>query len=177
MNLKDKIFLLIVVGFIVGGSYIWYTYTEITERMIQMEKEHETHIDQVNKEFRKNLKTLDLQFIGRGKHVRQAQKDIVSNRELILSKSDSLGSLIEDVAYDLNELSRNVDKHFISVEQNIRDIEESFDSQRRRINRRPSDIEQNVSTLQTGLKEIEALSIIQTEKAKAKEKAQKDKKE
>ena len=100
MNLKDKIFLLIVIGFIVGGSYIWYTYTEITERMIQMEKEHETHIDQVNKEFRKDLKTLDLQFIGRGKHVRQAQKDIVSNRELILSKSDSLGSLIEDVAYD-----------------------------------------------------------------------------
>ena len=177
MDLKDKIFLLIVVGFIVGGSYIWFTYTEITERMIQMEKEHETHIDQVNKEFRKNLKTLDLQFIGRGKHVRQAQKDIVSNRELILSKSDSLGSLIEDVAYDLNELSRNVDKHFISVEQNIRDIEESFDSQRRRINRRLSDIEQNVSTLLTGLKEIEALSIIQTEKAKAKEKAEKDKKE
>ena len=177
MDLKDKIFLLIVVGFIVGGSYIWFTYTEITERMIQMEKEHETHIDQVNKEFRKNLKTLDLQFIGRGKHVRQAQKDIVSNRELILSKSDSLGSLIEDVAYDLNELSRNVDKHFISVEQNIRDIEESFDSQRRRINRRLSDIDQNVSTLQTGLKEIESLSIIQTEKAKAKEKAEKDKKE
>jgi hypothetical protein len=169
MNLKDKIFLLIVVGFIVGGSYIWYTYTEITERMIQMEKEHEIHIDQINKEFRKDLKTLDLQFIGRGKHVRQAQKDIVSNRALILSKSDSLGTLIEDVAYDLNELSRNVDKHFISVEQNIRDIEESFDSQRRRISRRISDIEQNVSTLQTGLEEIEAMSIIQTEKAKAEE--------
>ena len=170
MNLKDKIFLFIVVGFLVGGSYIWYTYTEITERMTQMEKEHETHIDQVNKEFRKDLKTLDLQFIGRGKHVRQAQKDIVSNHELILSKSDSLGSLIEDVAYDLNELSRNVDKHFIAVEQNIRDIEESFDSQRRRINRRISDIEQSVSTLQTGLKEIEVLSIIQTEKAKEEEK-------
>jgi hypothetical protein len=62
-----------------------------------------------------------------------------------------------------------VDKHFISVVQNIRDIEESFDSQRRRLNRRISDIEQNVSTLQTGLKEIEVLSIIQTEKAKAEE--------
>ena len=170
MNLKDKIFILIVVGLILGGGYIWYTYTEITERMIQMEKEQETHVDQVNKEFRKDLKTLDLQFIGRGKHVRKAQKDIISNRELILSKSDSLGSLIDDVAYNLNELSRDVDKHFISVEQNIRDIEESFDSQRRRINRRFSDIEQSLSTLRTGLKEIESLGIIQTEKAKEKEK-------
>ena len=170
MNLKDKIFILIVVGLIVGGGYIWYTYTEMTERMIQMEKEQETHVDQVNKKFRKDLKTLDLQFIGRGKHVRKAQKDIISNRELILSKSDSLGSLIDDVAYNLNELTRDVDKHFISVEQNIRDIEESFDSQRRRINRRFSDIEQSLSTLQTGLKEIESLGIIQTEKAKAKEK-------
>ena len=174
MNLKDKIFILIVVGLIVGGGYIWYTYTEITERMIQMEKEQETHVDQVNKEFRKDLKTLDLQFIGRGKHVRKAQKDIISNRELILSKSDSLGSLIDDVAYNLNELSRDVDKHFISVEQNIRDIEESFDSQRRRINRRFSDIEQSLSTLQTGLKEIESLGIIQTEKAKAKEKEEEE---
>ena len=26
MNLKDKIFILIVVGLIVGGGYIWYTY-------------------------------------------------------------------------------------------------------------------------------------------------------
>ena len=170
MNLKDKIFILIVVGLILGGGYIWYTYTEITERMILMENEQETHVDQVNKEFRKGLKTLDLQFIGRGKHVRKAQKDIISNRELILSKSDSLGNLIDDVAYNLNELSRDVDKHFISVEQNIRDIEESFDSQRRRINRRFSDIEQSLSTLRTGLKEIESLGIIQTEKAKEKEK-------
>ena len=170
MNLKDKIFILIVVGLILGGGFIWYTYTEITERMIQMENEQETHVDQVNKEFRKGLKTLDLQFIGRGKHVRKAQKDIISNRELILSKSDSLGSLIDDVAYNLNELSRDVDKHFISVEQNIRDIEDSFDSQRRRINRRFSDIEQSLSTLRTGLKEIESLGIIQTEKAKEKEK-------
>ena len=174
MNLKDKIFILIVVGLILGGGYIWYTYTEITERMIQMEKEQETHVDQVNIEFRKGLKTLDLQFIGRGKHVRKAQKDIISNRELILSKSDSLGSLIDDVAYNLNELSRDVDKHFISVEQNIRDIEESFDSQRRRINRRFSDIEQSLSTLRTGLKEIESLGIIQTEKAKAKEKEEEE---
>ena len=177
MNLKDKIFILIVVGLIVGGGYIWYTYTEITERMIQMEKEQETHVDQVNKEFRKDLKTLDLQFIGRGKHVRKAQKDIISNRELILSKSDSLGSLIDDVAYNLNELSREVDKHFISVEQNIRDIEESFDSQRRRINRRFSDIDQSLSTLRTGLKEIESLGIIQTEKAKAKEKEEEEEEE
>ncbi|MDP6684537.1 MAG: hypothetical protein QGH24_01160 [Candidatus Marinimicrobia bacterium] len=172
MNLKDKIFILIMAGLIVGGCYIWFTYTEITERMNQMETEQLTHIDEVNKEFRKDLKTLDLQFIGRGKHVRKAQKDIISNRELTIAKSDSLGSLIDDVVYNLNELSRDVDKHFVSVEQNIRDIEEGFDSQRRRINRRFSDIEQTLSTLQTGLKEIEGLSIIQTEKAKAKEKEQ-----
>ena len=87
MNLKDKISILILAGLIIGVSYIWYTYTEITERMNQMETEQLTHVDQVNKEFRKDLKTLNLQFIGRGKHVRKAQKDIIANHELILSKS------------------------------------------------------------------------------------------
>jgi hypothetical protein len=170
MNLKDKIFILIMVGLIVGGGFIWYTYTEITERMNKMETEQLTHVEQVNQEFRKNLKTLDLQFIGRGKHLRKAQRDIISNHELVLSVSDSLGGLIEDVAYDLNEFSRDVEKHFVSVEQNLKDIEESFDSQRRRMNRRLSDIEQSLSTLQTGLKEIENLGMIQAEKAKEKEK-------
>jgi len=170
MNLKDKIFLLVMVGLIAGGCFIWYTYTEITERMNQMEDEQLTHVDQVNNEFRKDLKTLDLQFIGRGKHVRKAQKDIIANNELILFVSDSLGSLIDDVAYNLNELSRDVEKHFVSVEQNIRDIEEGFDSQRRRVSRRFSDLEQSISTLQTSLKEIETLDIIQTAKAKANEK-------
>jgi len=170
MNLKDKIFLLVMVGLIAGGCFIWYTYTEITERMNQMEDEQLTHVDQVNNEFRKDLKTLDLQFIGRGKHVRKTQKDIIANNELILFVSDSLGSLIDDVAYNLNELSRDVEKHFVSVEQNIRDIEEGFDSQRRRVSRRFSDLEQSISTLQTSLKEIETLDIIQTAKAKANEK-------
>ncbi|MBH50206.1 MAG: hypothetical protein CMG69_05600 [Candidatus Marinimicrobia bacterium] len=170
MNLKDKIFLLVMVGLTAGGCFIWYTYTEITERMNQMEDEQFTHVDQVNNEFRKDLKTLDLQFIGRGKHVRKAQKDIIANNEMILFVSDSLGSLIDDVAYNLNELSRDVEKHFVSVEQNIRDIEEGFDSQRRRVSRRFSDLEQSISTLQTSLKEIESLDIIQTAKAKANEK-------
>ena len=92
------------------------------------------------------------------------------NNEMILFVSDSLGSLIDDVAYNLNELSRDVEKHFVSVEQNIRDIEEGFDSQRRRVSRRFSDLEQSISTLQTSLKEIESLDIIQTAKAKANEK-------
>ena len=48
MNLKDKISILILAGLIIGGSYIWYTYTEITERMNQMEAEQLTHVDQVN---------------------------------------------------------------------------------------------------------------------------------
>jgi len=170
MNLKDKIFILIMVGLMVGGGFIWYTYTEMTERMNKMETEQLTHVEQVNQEFRKNLKTLDLQFIGRGKHLRKAQKDIISNHKLVLSVSDSLGGLIEDVAYDLSEFSRDVEKHFVSVEQNLKDIEESFDSQRRRMNRRLSDIEQSLSTLQTGLKEIENLGMIQAEKAKEKEK-------
>ena len=170
MNLKDKIFILIMVGLMVGGGFIWYTYTEMTERMNKMETEQLTHVEQVNQEFRKNLKTLDLQFIGRGKHLRKAQKDIISNHELVLSVSDSLGGLIEDVAYDLSEFSRDVEKHFVSVEQNLKDIEESFDSQRRRMNRRLSDIDQSLSTLQTGLKEIENLGMIPAEKAKEKEK-------
>ena len=150
------------------GSYkmgmkngLWTYWSEDGKKIIEINHDYKSplQIEHMDKMETVQLKRID----GLNVKLKKAQDDIIANNELILSKSDSLGSLIDDVVYNLNELSRDVDKHFISVKQNVIDIEESFDSLRRRINRRFSDIEQNLSTLQTGLKEIQSLSIVQRE--------------
>jgi len=145
------------------------------DRMAMMEAEQIKHVDEVNKEFREDLRKLNLQFIGRGKHLRKAQEDIIVNTELIHSTADSLGSLIENVAFNLSELDREVQKHFSSIEEEISDIKDDFKSERRKNSRKLSDIDQAITTLQNDLKEIENLSLIQKEKAKAKAEAEKDK--
>ena len=159
-----------------GGAYIQFSYFQAMDRMAMMEAEQIKHVGEVNKEFREDLRKLNLQFIGRGKHLRKAQEDIITNTELIHFTADSLGSLIEDVAFNLSELDREVQKHFGSIEEEISDLKDDFKSERRKNSRKLSDIDQWITTLQNDLKEIENLSLIQKEKAKARAEAEKNKK-
>ena len=66
-------------------------------------------------EFREDLKTLNLQFIGRGKHLRDAQKNIVGNTKLINHVTDSLGRNIETVALDLENFQRDTKQSFVNA--------------------------------------------------------------
>jgi len=157
MSIKDKIIFSIMFLLIAGGAYIQFSYFQAMDKMARMEAEQIKHVDEVNKEFREDLRKLNLQFIGRGKHLRKAQEDIIVNTELIHSTADSLGSLIENVAFNLSELDREVQKHFSSIEEEISDIKDDFKSERRKNSRKLSDIDQAITTLKNDLKEIEKL--------------------
>ena len=56
----------------------------------------------------------------------RGQEDIIANTELIHSTADSLGALIEEVAFNLSELDREVQKHFRSIEEEISDFKDDF---------------------------------------------------
>ncbi len=168
MSVKDKVIFGLMLLLVIGGGYIHYSYTEIVKEMDVMKTEQFTHVNEVNEDFREDLRKLELQFIGRGKHVQKAQLDIIANTELIGKTTDSLTALIEDVAYNLSEFERDVNKRFLSVEQDLRDLEDSFESERRRNTRRFSDTEQQLTSLQNDLNELESLEVIQKAKAKAK---------
>ena len=81
METRDKLLILIVIAWIAAAVYFKATTDKMFLRLDEMEQLQIKHVDEVNQEFRSDLKTLNLQFIGRGKHLRQAQKDIVSNNK------------------------------------------------------------------------------------------------
>jgi archaellum component FlaC len=166
MSVKDKVIFVIIVLLIAGGGYIQWNYTQVMDRMDGIDKKQFTHVDEVNKEFREDLRRLDLQFIGRGKHLQKAQNDIIANENRIVALTDSLARLIDDLTYELNELVRETDKEFAELRSDLGDLEDNVDSERRRNARRFSDIEQTVTNLQNSLRDIESLNII----IKAKEK-------
>lgn len=166
MSLKDKVIFVIIVLLIAGGGYIQWNYTQVMDRMDGIDKKQFTHVDEVNQEFREDLRRLDLQFIGRGKHLQKAQKDIIANENRIVALTDSLARLIDDLSYELNEFVRETDREFATLTSDLGDLEDNVDGERRRNTRRFSDIEQTVTNLQNSLKEIENLNVI----IKAKEK-------
>ena len=67
-------------------------------------------VDRVEDEFADSLKQYNLRFIGRGKHLRQAQLDIVSNTDLIKKNTDSLLSLIDNVDFKLDNFMRETNR-------------------------------------------------------------------
>lgn len=168
MSVKDKIILLLMILLLVGGVYVYYTYTVVMDRMDLMDKKQYTHIDEVNKEFRDGLNKLELQFVGRGKHLQTAQQNIVANTNLINNVNENLNSKIEDVSYDLDEAVRTINNDISGVDRDLGDLRADVDSERRRNTRRLTDIEQSITNVKNSIKELDNLSIIQ--KAREKDK-------
>ena len=151
---------------LVGGVYVYYTYTQVMDRMDIMDKQQYTHIEEVNKEFRDGLNKLDLQFIGRGKHLQTAQQNIVANKNLINTVNEALNSKIEDVSYDLDEAVRTINNDISSANRDIGDLRADVDSERRRNTRRLTDIEQSVTNIKNSVTELDNLPIIQKAREK-----------
>ena len=154
MSVKDKIIFGLLAVLIVAGGYFQYMSSNMIKRMDELNKYDAEHVDVVQNEFRKDLKTLDLQFIGRGKHVQKAQQDIIANTNLINATADSLADMIFEVQYNLDELDRNVNKRFSDVETDIADLEDDFNRNRRKTSQTLSEIQQAITLLQTETNEI-----------------------
>jgi archaellum component FlaC len=151
---------------LVGGVYVYYTYTLVMDRMDIMDRQQYTHIDEVNKEFRDGLNKLELQFVGRGKHLQTAQNNIVANTNLINSVNEELNSKIEDVSYDLDEAVRELNNDISSANRDIGDLRADVDSERRRNTRRLTDIEQSITNVKNSVNELDNLAIIQKAREK-----------
>jgi len=170
MNAKDKFIFGILALLVVGSFYFQFLTDELNNRMDELNLADKEHVDIVLNEFSDSLRVYNLRFIGRGKHIRKAQADIISNSELIEKNTDSLATMIDDVSYKLDNFMRDTDKNFRDVTNDLDDLATEVKGNIRRLKQKISDLEQQASTLESRLKEIEDLALIQKEKAKAADK-------
>ncbi|MFQ6606432.1 MAG: hypothetical protein ACE5DP_02085 [Fidelibacterota bacterium] len=154
MSVKDKIIFGLLIILIVAGGYFQYMASEMIKRMDQLNENDKKHVDIVNNEFREDLRKLNLQFIGRGKHLRKAQLDIIANTNLINDVADSLGIRIDNVKFDLELLDRRVTKKFDNLETDLSDLEDSFHRTRRSNSQRFLDLDQSIQALRADIEAI-----------------------
>jgi len=154
MGAKDKIIFGVLVVLIGVAGYFQYKATNMIARMDKLNKNDLEHVDVVHNEFREDLRKLNLQFIGRGKHLQKAQQDIIANTIYIEYVTDSLGNAIQEVQYNLDELDRTVAKQFANVEDDIQDLTDSFNRERRRSKSERAEIKQTITVMQSELKAL-----------------------
>ena len=152
MSVKDKIIFGVLIVLIGVAGYFQYMATNMIARMDELNKNDLEHVDVVHNEFREDLRKLNLQFIGRGKHLQKAQQDIIANTEYIEYVTDSLGNAIQEVQYNLDELDRTVAKQFANVEDDIQDLTDSFNRERRRSKGERAEIKQTITVMQSEIK-------------------------
>ena len=154
MSVKDKIIFGVLLVLIGVAGYFQYMATNMTARMDELNKNDLEHVDVVHNEFREDLRKLNLQFIGRGKHLQKAQQDIIANTKYIDYVTDSLGNAIQEVQYNLDELDRTVAKQFANVEDDIQDLTDSFNRERRRSKSERAEIKQTITVMQSDIKTL-----------------------
>ena len=152
MSVKDKIIFGVLVVLIGVAGYFQYIATNMIVRMDELNRNDSEHVDVVHNEFREDLRKLNLQFIGRGKHLQKAQQDIIANTKYIEYVTDSLGNAIQEVQYNLDELDRKVAKQFANVEDDIQDLTDSFNRERRRSKSERAEIKQTITVMQSEIK-------------------------
>ena len=154
MSIKDKIIFGVLIIFIAAGGYFQWISDDMKSRMDVLNQNDQEHLDVIDKEFREDLRNLNLRFEGRGKHIRTAQQDIIANTNLINTTASVLNDKIDEVQYNLDEFSRITDIKIDKANNALIDLEDSFDSQRRQNRRKFSDIEQTITQLQNQVKEL-----------------------
>jgi len=154
MSIKDKIIFGVLIIFIAAGGYFQWISDDMKSRMDVLNQNDQDHLDVIDKEFREDLRNLNLRFEGRGKHIRTAQQDIIANTNLINTTASELNDKIDEVQYNLDEFSRITDLKIDKANSALNDLEDSFDSQRRQNRRKFSDMQQTITQLQNQVKEL-----------------------
>ncbi len=171
MRNADKIIIALLILLFVGAGYFQYITDELNKRMDVINKVDQKLVDRVEDEFADSLKQYNLRFIGRGKHLRQAQLDIVSNTDLINKNTDSLSSLIDNVDFKLDNFMRETNRNFKNVTNDLEDLSDEVRTNTRRTKQKLADLEQSTDRLIKDLKEIKALPSIIKAIQKMKEEA------
>jgi methyl-accepting chemotaxis protein len=154
MSIKDKIIFGVLIIIIAAGGYFQWISDDMKSRMDVLNQSDQEHLDVIDKEFREDLRNLNLRFEGRGKHIRDAQQNIIANTNLINRTAFELNDKIDEVQYNLDEFSRITDLKIDKASNALNDLEDSFNSQRRQNRRKFSDIEQTITQLQNQVKEL-----------------------
>ena len=177
MRNADKIIIGLLIVLFLGAGYFQYLADELNKRMDEINIIDQKLVDKVEDQFADSLRQYNLRFIGRGKHLRKAQIDIIDNTDLIIKNTDSLLSLIDDVDFKLDNFIRETGRNFKNVTNDLEDLSDDVRSSARRTKQKLADLEQSKEQLTKDLKEIKSLpSIIKSiqkmkeEEAKAAEK-------
>ena len=151
----QRVIAVITFFILLAGGYYWFIIDESrTNQMIELESSDESLKGDYNATTEK-YDRFDLRLIGHGKHLKTLQDETYAHYDAYASKMDSINVVFERMKLDIEQLEERLIQKLDRLNDNIRNVSESFDSYKRTANRSTREMKNNITTLRDDLTVID----------------------
>ena len=151
----QRVIAVITFFILLAGGYYWFIIDESrTSQMIELESSDESLKGDYNATTEK-YDRFDLRLIGHGKHLKTLQDETHAHYDAYASKMDSIDVVFERMKLDIEQLEERLIQKLDRLNDDIRNVSESFDSYKRTANRTVRAMKNDISTLRDDLTAID----------------------
>ena len=151
----QRVIAVITFFILLAGGYYWFIIDESrTNQMIELESSDESLKGDYNATTEK-YDRFDLRLIGHGNHLKTLQDETYAHYDAYASKMDSIDVVFDRMKLDIEQLEERLIQKLDRLNDNIRNVSESFDSYKRTANRSRREMENNITTLRDDLTVID----------------------
>mgnify|MGYP001230114201 FL=1 len=151
----QRVIAVITFFILLAGGYYWFIIDESrTNQMIELESSDESLKGDYNATTEK-YDRFDLRLIGHGKHLKTLQNETYAHYDAYASKMDSIDVVFERMKLDIEQLEERLIQKLDRLNDEIRNVSESFDSYKRTANRTAREMKNDITTLRDDLTVID----------------------
>ncbi len=151
----QRVIAVITFFILLAGGYYWFVIDESrTKQMVQLESSDVTLKGDVNSTLEVHDR-LELKWIGTSKHVKTLQEETHTHYDVYASKMDSIDVVFERMKLDIEQLEERLIQKLDRLNDEIRNVSESFDSYKRTANRTVREMKNDITTLRDDLTTID----------------------
>ena len=97
---------------------------------------------------------LEKKWIGTSKHVQTLQNETHNHYKAYAAKIDSINIIFEEIIFSIEQLEEVMIRKIDRVRDDVRNLDDSFESYKRANNRTIRELKRNVSTIQDDIKTL-----------------------
>ena len=91
---------------------------------------------------------LEKKWLGTSKHVKTLQEETHNHYKIYAEKMDSINIVFEEIKFSIEQLEETLIRKIDRVKDDVRNLEDSFETFKRSTNRTVRDVKQTISTIQ-----------------------------
>ena len=99
---------------------------------------------------------LEKKWIGTSKHVQTLQKETHTHYAVYEAQMDSIDNVFEEIKFSIEQLEEILTRNIDRVKDDVRNLEDSFETFKRSTKRAGRDMKQKISTIQDDINTLNA---------------------